>query len=147
MYREKNKEKCNEYARHWKQTKRQEDEQYKLKENVSRRIRSALNDLLKIGKKRRTVEYVGCTIEFLKTYLEEQFVGNMSWENYGEVWEIDHIIPCKAWNLTDDFESMCCWNYRNMQPLYKAANRRKKDKYDETKAAEYIALCRQIIKM
>lgn len=44
------------------------------------------------------VRDLGCSIEFLKSYLESKFTGNMSWENQGE-WYIDHIKPLSSFNL------------------------------------------------
>jgi hypothetical protein len=102
-YVENNRDKVNGYHREWKKNKRVEDVQYKLKEIVSRRVRKELNDYLKIGKNKSTIEYVGCNMNELKGYIESKFSDKMSWENYGKVWEIDHIIPCKGWDLTDDF--------------------------------------------
>lgn len=64
-YNEKNKDKINQYHRIWKQKKRETDSTYKIKENTSRRIRYELNTLLKGGKSKKTIEYIGCTIEEL----------------------------------------------------------------------------------
>lgn len=125
-----------------KKTKRVTDVQYVLKENASRRIRKELNDLIKTNKDKHTTEYIGCSINELKTYIQNQFTTNMSWNNYGKVWEIDHVIPCKAWDLQDTFESLCCWNYRNLQPLYCDDNRRKKDSYSLDDKKKYIEICR-----
>lgn len=137
-YIENNREKVNEYHSNWKKEKRQKDITYKLKENMSRRIRYELNTLLKGKKTKRTFEYLGCEIDYLKEYLTSKFVENMSWDNYGEIWHIDHIIPCSAWNLEDEFENKCCWNYRNLQPLSCSENQSKKDKFDERDKQMYI---------
>lgn len=52
----------------------------------------------------------------------------MSWDNYGEVWQIDHIIPCRAFDLTDEEQLKECFNYKNTQPLLKEENLSKSDK-------------------
>lgn len=137
-YREENKEKLNEYYREWKAKKRLDDMQYKLKENISRRIRYELNTLLKGKKSKRTTEYIGCSIEELKEYIEKQFTEGITWDNYGSVWHIDHIIPCASWNLEDEFENKCCWNFRNLRPLFASENQSKNDKYDSKEKEEYI---------
>ncbi len=125
--------------------KRLTDVTYKLKENISRRIRYELNTLLKGKKTKRTFEYLGCEIDYLKEYLASKFVENMSWDNYGEIWHIDHIIPCSSWNLKDEFENKCCWNYRNLQPLGSSENLSKKDKFDEKNKQKYIEVMRKIL--
>lgn len=129
-YKAENKDKVNGYHRKWKETKRTNDVGYKIVTNTSRRIRYELNTLLKGKKTKRTSELLGCSIEYLKTHLEALFEEGMSWDNYGKVWEIDHIIPCASWDFTNDFDNKCCWNYRNLQPLLKGKNRSKRAQYD-----------------
>jgi hypothetical protein len=133
-----NREKVLEYHREWKTTKRKDDILYKLKENTSRRIRYELHTLIKGKKTKRTYEYLGCSIEELQTHLESKFDTTMSWDNYGTIWHIDHIIPCAAWNLEDDFENMCCWNFRNLQPLLSHLNQSKRDKYNIIDKENYV---------
>jgi hypothetical protein len=53
----------------------------------------------------------------------------MTWKNHGELWEIDHIKPCAAFDLTDINQQKECFNYINTQPLYKTDNRSKGDTY------------------
>ena len=77
-------------------------------------------------------------------YLESKFEIGMNWENYGLCWHIDHIIPCVAWDLTNHFESYCCWNYRNLMPLWSKENQSKKDKYDEERKSLYVMRMREI---
>jgi len=55
----------------------------------------------------------------------------MTWENHGVLWEIDHIKPCAAFDLTDSKQQHECFHYSNTQPLYYSDNRTKKDKYEK----------------
>ena len=111
---------------------------------MSRRIRYELNTLLKGKKINRTLEYLGCSIDELKTYLECKFEDNFTREYYGDVWHIDHIIPCSSWNLSDDFENKCCWNYRNLQPLKASENQSKKDTFKQEDKDKYIEVMKNI---
>lgn len=52
----------------------------------------------------------------------------MTWENYGDHWEIDHIIPCSAFDMNSLEEQQICFNWNNLQPLTRVANNKKKDK-------------------
>lgn len=144
-YRQENKEKINEYHRKWKENKRNTDIQYKLQSNMSRRIRYELNTLLKGKKTKRTTEYVGCSIEELKSYLEKMFTTEMTWQNYGSVWHIDHKIPCNAWNFENTFENHCCWNYRNLSPMLASENQSKNDKYDKREKEKYMEEMKNIL--
>ncbi len=100
---------------------RKENIVFKLKSNLSRRLRYFLKDC----KKDRTVNYLGCSILECKLHLEKQFKSGMSWKNYGE-WEIDHIIPLASAKNEQDVYKLS--HYTNLQPLWKSENRKKSDK-------------------
>jgi hypothetical protein len=89
--------------------------------------------------KKHTLEYIGCSIEELKFYLESQFeteslrCGNLiSWENQGQ-WHIDHIKPCASFDLDQEEERHKCFHYTNVQPMWGPDNLSKSATYDETK--------------
>ena len=44
-------------------------------------------------KNEKTIHYLGYYSSDLKYHLQSKFDENMNWENYGEYWHIDHIIP------------------------------------------------------
>ena len=51
----------------------------------------------------------------------------MTWDNHG-LWEIDHKIPCDAFDLTNPEEQKKCFHYTNLQPLIKQENRTKSNR-------------------
>jgi hypothetical protein len=51
----------------------------------------------------------------------------MTFDNYGE-WELDHIYPISKFNLDDINEVKKCFNYKNIQPLWKLENIKKSNK-------------------
>ena len=57
----------------------------------------------------------------LRSHLETQFEWWMSWENYGLLWEIDHIKPVSLFTLPDEISM--CWALSNLRPLQKEINR------------------------
>ena len=67
-------------------------------------------------REKSTVEYLGCDISTYRDYLEAKFRDGMTWENYGELWQIDHIVPLTYGNPTveEAFERL---NFTNTQPL------------------------------
>jgi hypothetical protein len=74
------------------------------------------------------IELLGCSIEEFKTYLEGLFQADMSWDNYGKYWEVDHIIPLSRVDLTNvDVLKLVC-HYTNLQPLTKLENIKKGNK-------------------
>ena len=100
--------------------------------NIKNKLRTRINDALKynrVKKSLNTRDYIGCSIEFLKEYLEKQFTEGMSWDNYGLYgWHVDHIIPCASFDLTKIEEQRKCFHYTNLQPLWAKENLRKSKK-------------------
>lgn len=90
--------------------------EYKLAHNLRRRLYAAIKMNYKTGS---AVKDLGCTIEEFKSYLESKFEKNMSWENYGVEWQIDHIKPLATFNLNDRNELLKACHFTNMQPLFK----------------------------
>lgn len=95
--------------------RRKNDPLFKIKENL--RIR--LYKSIKLNKSVSALTLIGCSIPKLKQYLESLFLPEMSWENHGIIWEIDHIIPCSSFDLTILKEQQKCFHYSNLQPLFK----------------------------
>jgi len=90
-------------------------------------------------------QLIGCEWDTFKPYMEAQFKQGMSWDNYGQ-WEIDHIIPCSAFDQTDPNHRAVCWHYINLMPLWKDENRNKFDSLpDGMDIDEYVEDCTWIL--
>jgi hypothetical protein len=138
-YYEKNKKSILTYKKKWskknyQKIKEQKKEYYKNRNdndfifNLRNRMRSRLyNFLLKnnIVKTNKTFDIVGCTPQFLKEHLENQFIGDMGWDNRGE-WHIDHIIPLSSAKTEEELYKLC--HYTNLQPLWAEDNLKKSNK-------------------
>lgn len=120
-------EEYKKWNRDYSNNKRKTDLQYKIKSNLSRRLRMAL---LESGTRKGCAfkKYVGCAYSTLISHIESTWKPNMSWDNYGlgdGKWVIDHIIPCRSFDLVDQKEQMKCFNYTNLQALWCKENGRK----------------------
>lgn len=120
-YRKKNRAKVNKYAKEWMFNRRKNDVNSKVKDYLRIRIRAALKGEIKYGK---LYDLLGCTLEELKKHLESKFTEGMNWNNYGE-WHIDHIIPCKIFDLSKEEAQKICFHYTNLQPLWGIDNIKK----------------------
>lgn len=106
--------------------KRKTNLDFKLRTILRTRLTKALKNKNKVGS---SVKDLGCTIEYLRKYLESKFEPGMSWENYGiKGWHIDHIIPLSSVDLTirDNFLKVC--HYTNLQPLWALDNIKKSNR-------------------
>lgn len=102
----------------------------KIVNNLTRRITKTL-DNVNIKRTQTIRQLIGCTNNELKNHLKTQFREGMSFENYGD-WEVDHIKPVASFALHHITEQLTCFNYKNLQPLWKAENRTKSCKTDWT---------------
>jgi hypothetical protein len=76
---------------------------------------------------------IGYTWQTLRTHLEMQFTPEMSWDNWGSVWELDHIIPASSFKYEslDDPLFRECWALSNLRPLLCSDNSAKGSKSPE----------------
>uniref|UniRef100_A0A0G4G7N7 Uncharacterized protein n=1 Tax=Chromera velia CCMP2878 TaxID=1169474 RepID=A0A0G4G7N7_9ALVE len=86
--------------------------------------------------RKRTHEYLGCSFPDLKAHLEkDNFHGNpgMSWENYGSLWHIDHIVPIMYAGpdgQKPDMETVASrLHFLNLQPMWGEENLRKGNRF------------------
>lgn len=97
-------------------------------------LRARLQGILKRSdgsKSKKMVEIIGCTMPFLRQYLESLWKENMTWSNYGlgrGRWVIDHIVSCDKFDLTKPEEQRKCFHYTNLQPLWWEENAAKSNK-------------------
>jgi len=92
---------------------------------------SAISNSLKGDKNGQCWEaLVGYTLDELRCHLEKTFDENMSWENYGSYWSVDHIKPKTAFCYTDtnSISFKKCWSLDNLQALEKITNIKKSNK-------------------
>jgi len=123
-----NKEKISAYKMEYQRNRRLSDPVYKLKYVVGRLIRNSLK-CKGLSKNKRSIDILGCSIDFFKVYIEERFIDDMSWENYGTNWDIDHKIPLATAITEEDVIRLN--HYTNLQPLNSYINRNvKRDKID-----------------
>lgn len=105
---------------YYKKAIRQNNVQFRLRRNLRTKLRQYIKS------KNETIhalELVGCSIEYLKSYIEKQFQPGMVWENWSYYgWHIDHIIPLSKFNLTDSKQIKEAFHYTNLQPLWAKEN-------------------------
>jgi hypothetical protein len=76
-------------------------------------------NVIKIKKKCKTADILGCNFFEFKEYIEKQFTDGMSWDNYGK-WHLDHIVPVSLGNNEDEVIELC--HHENYQPLWAYEN-------------------------
>lgn len=120
-------------ARQTEATKKRRKKYY-AKNSISVCIASEIRYSLKGNKNGRHWEdVVGWSLQQFKRRFAQLFKKGMTWDNHGRVWEIDHINPVSAYNVTSidctDFKRV--WALSNLQPLFKEENRSKSNKLEK----------------
>lgn len=102
--------------------KRKNDIHFRLSSQLRKRLLKALKGNAKRGS---AIKDLGCSINFLKDYLESQFYdcprtgAKMTWENHGRTgWHIDHILEFKNVDLNDPEQFKKVVHYTNLRPLW-----------------------------
>jgi Prasinovirus endonuclease VII len=88
-----------------------------------------------VRKSGKAVSLLGCDMQWLVAWLEVQFRPEMSWENYGSVWHVDHIKPCVRFELSDPAQQRLCFHWTNLQPLFAEENLSKGSKWEISQEA------------
>jgi hypothetical protein len=118
-----------ERIKEYKNYRYNNDPLYKLTHNIRTRVINFLK-LKNITKNNGTFDIVGCSPEFLKEYIENQFTEGMSWELMGQHIHIDHIVPLSSANTEEEIYKLC--HYTNLQPLWAKNNLKKSNKLIKT---------------
>ena len=88
-------------------------------------LRTRISDLIR---KNKTFKYkqmhdlLGCDKNYFIKYLESMFSDEMSWENYGTFWHVDHIIPMFTFDLFKEEDIRKCCHYTNLRPMKASDN-------------------------
>jgi hypothetical protein len=131
LWRKKNKNKYNKWAREYMKNREKHDIPFKFINRIRHRVYMICK--AKNAKKNfKFKEYIGCSTAELMMHLEKQFKPGMTWNNYGfgdNKWNIDHIKPCAVFNKSDLNWQLKCFHYTNLQPLWQPDNFKKGDTY------------------
>jgi hypothetical protein len=119
-----------DYYNRYIKNRRNTDFNFRLRQNISRRIGMAFRAAGRT-KSKRSVDLLGCSVSFFRDYLRSKYLPGMTDNNYGKgsvKWNIDHIIPLASFNLTDVEQASKAFHYTNCQPLWEPANQSKLSK-------------------
>ena len=118
-----NRDKINENSKN----RYKNDINFRLKQLIRKHLKRLLNG---DNTNHKQYEYLGCTIDFLRKWFEYQFIDGMNWDNHGDVWHIDHVLPLSYFNFENEESFYIACNWRNLKPLDKYENLSKSAKVD-----------------
>lgn len=128
-WQENNKEKYKESIKKW----RENNVQYNLGNSYRIKCASPIKNSTKSKNK-----YLSCSGEYARRWLEFQFSENMNWDNYGKVWEIDHVIPVSSFDMENEEDVKECFHWTNIQPLTQEQNLEKSNNINEEAITSHL---------
>lgn len=95
-------------------------------DNEKKRLQSAFRKFISFKNNHAEIrEMLGVDVFTVREWVESNFIENMSWDNYGKIWVIDHIVPIRMFDIFNKEDMKICWHYKNLMPLYKKDNEKK----------------------
>jgi hypothetical protein len=61
-------------------------------------------------------------------WFEFNFSNEMNWDNHGDVWHIDHVLPVSKFDFNNQSDIETCFDWKNCIPLSKTENLKKNNK-------------------
>lgn len=116
----------------------------RIRDNLQSRLSSLISKNIQ---SKTLIKYLGCDYKYFLEWIEYQFYDNMSFENYGSIWHIDHIKPCASFNLELESELLECYNWKNCRPAFKIDNLKKNCKVIPELIDSYSELASKFIKL
>jgi hypothetical protein len=147
-YKLKNKERIQEYNKTYKQENKDSVSIYNKKYNIENRTEIQKRQTAQHKERRKTdpkykmsivlrnrfrkfykginknilKDIVGCSYENYIKWVEFNFDSNMSWDNHGSIWHIDHVLLCYMFDHENINDRKICFNWKNTRPLLTKTN-------------------------
>jgi hypothetical protein len=87
-----------------------------LKKREKRKWQIALRRyVIEKGQSGAYARYFGLDIEFFREWIAIQFKDGLSWDNFAEKWQFDHIVPVAYFDFTNEEDLLLCWNFINIR--------------------------------
>jgi hypothetical protein len=82
--------------------------------------------------------YFGLDVENMRKWFEYQFQPGIEWDNFGKMWQFDHIIPVTYFDFSDEAELKICWNFTNIRVEKLQLNKDRGNRLDVLAAKNYF---------
>ena len=108
--------------------------------HLTRKLRSRFFKAIRgLRKEDSVMRIIGCSLDVFRKHITSLFTEGMSWDliNSGKI-HIDHILPVRAFNMSDPLHQRACFYWKNMQPLWESDNHKKRMKYNQVDFNVYM---------
>jgi hypothetical protein len=97
---------------------------FRIRETIPKEIAQKLTEENRFG---YVYDFLGCDMNFLKKWLRFCYINEMTDDNYGSYWFMDHVIPIHTFDIKNNLETnkKYCYSWFNISPLIPLENGRK----------------------
>lgn len=93
-------------------------------EKLKRNLKSSLSSRLK-NKSSSSLTYLGTNVSLIKEWIDFNLTEDMSWDNYGTYWQIDHCLPIGLIDMDNHNDVLLAFSWMNLMPLSRHINSKK----------------------
>lgn len=97
------------------------------------------------SKSHKSLQCIGCDSVLLKKWFAFNLTADMTLENHGSVWHIDHVLPISLFDLTQDRELTICFHWSNLSPLHRIKNMAKGNRIDKEQLKTHLEALKRFI--
>lgn len=127
-YKSEHKEETRIYNNQYGKTRKGEDFNFKILTTMRSRISKCLK-LIKEEKEITSKQLLDLDPDLVKQWMIYCFTSDeFDFTNYGTVWHIDHVLPCRHFDLSNEHHLKMCFGWWNIRPLEAKENLSKNDK-------------------
>ena len=59
--------------------------------------------------------YFGLSSQEFRNWIQIQFDGELSWDNFGKAWQFGHVVPVTYFDFSKEDDLLLCWNFLNIR--------------------------------
>jgi hypothetical protein len=93
----------------------------------------------------KSLQCIGCDSELLKKWLEFNLTDDMTLEDHGKTWHIDHVLPISLFDLTIEREMTICFHWSNLSPLHRIKNMSKGNRIDKEQIKQHLDALKRFV--
>ena len=82
--------------------------------------------------------YFGLGRTEFRKWMEIQFTEELNWDNFGVLWQFDHIVPVAYFDFTKEEDLLVCWNFVNIRVEKNGLNKNRGHRVDVLAVRAYF---------
>ena len=85
-------------------------------------------------------EFIGCDFSQVKKWLQYNYTEDMNDDNYGSIWNMDHVIPISLFDIKNNYEKnkKNCFSWFNLSPIQTKHNFEKQITIDTEQLERHV---------